>query len=145
VPAKPAPRPDPVSEFYWAGAAAGVLLVSRCAPLGHLSHPPEPSCPTCGSRTLEPVEVSGRGEVYSYTVVRQAFDAAFLADVPYVVALVELEEQRGLRVLANLVDVEADAVTVGMPVAVGFEVRGDQRLPQFRPRRATAPPAPGRR
>jgi hypothetical protein len=71
--------------------------------------------------------------VYSFTVVRQAFDPAFLREVPYVVALVELDEQPGLRVLANLVDVALDAVEIGMRVAVAFEDRGDQVVPQFRP------------
>jgi uncharacterized OB-fold protein len=70
--------------------------------------------------------------VYSFTVVRQAFDEAFLGEVPYVVALVELPEQAGLRVLTNLLEVEPDDVEVGMPVELTFETRDGQALPQFR-------------
>src|SRR5262245_62080466 len=74
---KPAPAPDDVSAFYWEGAARGVLVVAACVPAGHLNFPPDVACSVCGSRELEPHEVSGRGSVYSFTVVRQAFDTAF--------------------------------------------------------------------
>jgi uncharacterized protein len=133
---KPTPAPDDISRFYWDGARDGVLLVAQCSN-GHLSHPPAPSCPHCGSRALEPHAVSGRGTVYSFTVVRQAFDEAFRGSVPYLVALVELPEQTGLRVLTNLLEVEPDDVEVGMPVELTFEARDGQSLPQFRP--ASAP------
>lgn len=129
---KPTPVPDDVTRFYWEGAHDHELRVARCAN-GHLSHPPAPSCPHCGSRELEPHAVSGRGTVYSFTVVRQAFDEAFLGEVPYLIALVELPEQSGLRVLTNLLEVEIDDVEVGMPVELTFETRDGQALPQFRP------------
>jgi hypothetical protein len=136
VPGKPVPVGDDVTAFYWDGVAAGELRVSRCVPHGHLSHPPEVSCPVCGSALLEPLAVSGRGVVYSFAVVRQAFDPSFLPELPYVVALVELDEQRGLRVLSNLVDCDVDAVEIGMPVEVTFETRDGAIIPQFRPRRS---------
>jgi hypothetical protein len=134
VTSKPVPVPDAVSAAYWDGAVAGELRVSRCAPRGHLSHPPDVSCPVCGSTTLEPVPVSGHGSVYSFTVVHQAFDSAFLSELPYVVALVELDDQPGLRVLTNLVECDVDAVEIGMPVEVTFEARDGVVIPQFRPR-----------
>ncbi|HXY94114.1 MAG TPA: Zn-ribbon domain-containing OB-fold protein [Acidimicrobiia bacterium] len=129
----PVPEGDALTAFYWDGAAAGRLLVTRCVPHGHLSHPPEVSCPVCGSEEVVPVEVSGRGSVYSFTVVRQAFDPAFLAELPYVVALVELDEQPGLRVLTNIVECDVDAVEIGMAVEVTFEARDGTAIPQFRP------------
>lgn len=134
VPAKPVPVADGVTAFYWEGAAAGELRVLRCAPRAHLSHPPEVSCPECGSTDLEPVTISGRGSVYSFAIVRQAFDPAFLPELPYVVALVELDEQPGLRVLSNIVECDIDAVEIGMPVEVTFDVRDGTVVPQFRPR-----------
>jgi hypothetical protein len=134
VAAKPVPVADDVTAFYWDGAAAGELRVSRCVPNGHLSHPPEVSCPVCGSDVLEPLGVSGLGVVYSFAVVRQAFDPSFLPELPYVVALVELDEQRGLRVLSNVVDCDVDAVEIGMAVEVTFEARDGAVVPQFRPR-----------
>jgi uncharacterized OB-fold protein len=78
-------------------------------------------------------EVSGRGRIYSFTVVRQAFDPSFAEGLPYVVALIEIEEDRTVRVLSNVVDVDPGQVEVGMPVKVSFEKRGDTVLPVFRP------------
>ena len=130
---KPAPLPDPVTEFYWAGAGQHELLVAACVPHGHLNFPPDVSCAVCGARELEPHAVSGNGAVYSFTIVRQAFDPSFADDVPYVIALVELDDQPGLRLLTNLVHVEPERVAVGDRVRVVFEARGSATLPQFAP------------
>jgi len=130
---KPVPEPEEASAFYWDGAARGELLVTRCLPNGHLFHPPDVSCPVCGSDELRPFAVSGRGTVYSFAVVRQAFDPAFLADVPYVVALVALDEDPTVRIVTNIVSTPVDDVVVGMPVEVVFETRGAHHIPQFRP------------
>lgn len=130
--ALPVPLPDPVSDFYWDAARRGELAALRCGACGLLHHPPEVACPHCGATDLRPEALSGRGTVYASTVVRQAFDTSFVGQVPYVVALVDLAEQPGLRVLANVVDVAPEAVAIGTPVEVTFEHRGDAALPQFR-------------
>ncbi|MEX1006626.1 MAG: Zn-ribbon domain-containing OB-fold protein [Acidimicrobiia bacterium] len=130
---KPTPAPDDVTAFYWRGAAEGELLVLRCAACGYLSHPPDVSCARCGAVALDPVEMSGLGSVYSFAIVRQTYDPAFLPEVPYVVALVELDEQPGLLLLANIVEIEPELVEIGMRVEVTFEHRGDDAVPQFRP------------
>jgi uncharacterized OB-fold protein len=130
---KPVPAPDEVTDFYWSAARRGELAVAACRPHGHLNFPPEVSCAVCAARELEPRVVSGRGTVYTFAIVRQAFDPAFAGDVPYVVALVELDEQPGLRLLTNVVGVAPDMVAVGDRVHVVFEQRGDERLPQFTP------------
>ncbi len=77
--------------------------------------------------------MSGRGTVYSFTVVRQAFDPAFVNQLPFIVALIEPEEAPSVRVLTNIVDTDPADVRVGMPVEVTFENHGDWALPQFRP------------
>jgi uncharacterized protein len=138
---KPTPEPDEVTAFYWRGAAEGTLLVLRCEACGYLSHPPDVACARCGAADLDPAPMSGLGAVYSFTVVRQAFDPAFLPEVPYVVALVELDEQPGLVLLANVVDIDIDAVEIGMRVEVSYEDRGDHTVPQFRPSEHAAAPA----
>jgi uncharacterized OB-fold protein len=131
---KPTPEPDDVSAFYWRGAAVGELLVLRCAACGYLSHPPDVACARCGAAVLDPEPMSGLGAVYTFTVVRQAFDPEFLPEVPYVVALVELDE--GVRMLGELVDVEPAAVSVGMPVEVALTRIDDElTLPFWRPQR----------
>lgn len=132
---RPVPVPDETSAFHWRAARDGRLAVQRCGACGHWQYPPEVGCPSCqaGEDRLVPTDVSGRGTVFSFTVVRQAFDVAYLDALPLVVALVELEEDAGLRILTNLVDVEPGAVSVGMSVAVAFEALGDGALPVFRP------------
>jgi len=131
VTAKPAPAPDTFSEPYWRGAADGRLVLPRCGQ-GHLSYPPGPACPRCGSRALVPTEVPGAGTVYSFTVVRQSADPAFADDVPYVVALIELDAQPGLRLLTNIVESDLERITIGAAVEAVYEPRGDQVVPQFR-------------
>jgi len=92
------------------------------------------ACPQCQSEDVRPTDVSGRGTVYSFTVVRQAFDPAYAEELPYLVALVELEEDPSLRLLSNLVELEVPDAAVGMPVEVVFVERNGQALPMFRPR-----------
>lgn len=89
--------------------------------------------PRCQSEDLVATDVSGRGIVYSFTSARQAFDPAFGEGIPYVVALVELDEDPGLRVLSNVVGIAPEEVSVGLPVAVAFEQRDDAALPVFTP------------
>ncbi len=137
---KPAPVPDEFSAPYWQGANDGELVLPRCVN-GHLSYPPGPSCPHCGADDLTPTPVPGEGTLYSFTVVRQSADPAFADDLPYVVALVELDAQPGLRLLTNVVECDPDDLTIGAPVEVCFEPRRHQAVTQFRPV-STAPVSP---
>lgn len=108
-------------------------MVQRCAACRRFQYPPDVACVHCQSTDLVGTEVSGHGVLYSYAVVDRSFHAGFVDEVPYVVALVELDEQPGLRVLTNLVDAPADSLAVGQAVTVTFETRSDVVLPQFRP------------
>ena len=130
---RPLPLPDEVSQFFWDGAREGRLLVQGCQRCSKLQYPPDVVCVHCQSVELAPVEVSGRGRLWSYTVVERVFHAGFADAVPYVVGLIELDEQEGLRLLTNVVDAEPDQLGVGLPVEVTFEDRGEVVLPQFRP------------
>ena len=93
-------------------------------------HPPRGECPVCGG-PLEPRAVSGRGTVFTFTINRQAFRPD--VPVPYVIAIVELEEQSGLRFTTNIVGCDPEAVRIGMPVTVAFEQAGEAWVPVFRP------------
>lgn len=123
------PVPDDVTAQFWEGVAEGVLRVQRCDDCGRHVFYPRAVCPHCGSTWLSWVEASGAGEVHAFTVVHRA-PADYRDEAPYVVALVDLEE--GVRMMTRLVDVEPAAVRVGMPVEVA--IRGEPRLPHFRPR-----------
>lgn len=122
-----APTITPDSQPFWDGCARGELLLQRCSDCGTLRHPPSPGCPHCRSARSAWTPASGRGTIYTFTVVRQALGKGWDEHVPYVVAVIELVE--GVRMLSNLVNVPPEAVQIGMPVEVVFT----DGLPLFRP------------
>jgi uncharacterized protein len=133
---QPAPLPDQTSAFYWSSAAEGRLAVQTCQNCGADHHPPVVACSRCQSEELSPTQASGDGNVYTFTVVRQAFDPAYLERIPYLVALIELDDHPSVRILSNLVGVDPADVYVGMAVEVTFEDQDGTVLPMFQPRRS---------
>jgi hypothetical protein len=129
----PLPRPTALSRPHWDGCREGVLRVQRCRDCGHFVFIPQPLCTRCQSDALDWTASSGRGVVYSYSVVHRPPRPAFA--VPYVVAIVELEE--GWHMLTNVVECRPEDVRVGLPVEVAFRRMSDEiTLPCFRPRAA---------
>jgi len=132
---RPLPRPDHTSAVFWAGCADGRLLYQHCGTCGADQFYPRPICLACGA-TPGWATSGGRGRVYSFTIVRQQHAAPFRELVPYVVAMIELDE--GVRLMGNVVDCEPESVAVGMPVEVFFApVEDDLALPFWRPARPT--------
>lgn len=127
----PLPRLTPESDFYWTGGAVGQLRILRCQACGHFLHPPTPLCRACGSDTLTPEAVSGRGAVWTFTVSHQQLLPSLAT--PYVVAVIELAEQADLHVTTRLIDVDPDDVVIGMAVQVRFERYDEVYLPLFAP------------
>ncbi len=125
------PRITDANEFFWTSGADGHLRFLRCGACGYWIHPPGPICPVCHSKALAPEAVAGTAVLHTYTVNRQAWLPGF--DPPYVVAIVELPEQEGLRLTTNLVNCALDDVRIGMPVRVVFEQWEDVWLPLFEP------------
>jgi uncharacterized protein len=125
------PDPTPESAAFWAGGQRGELLIYRCANCGHWFHPPAPACFRCRSRDVAPEPVSGRASVAAFTVNRHQWFEGF--PPPYVVAIVELDEEPDVRLTTQIVDCPVDDVRTGMPVEVVFEHREDVWLPLFRP------------
>jgi uncharacterized OB-fold protein len=129
---RPLPLPDPDSAFFWEATARRQLEILRCQTCKTWVHYPKPSCWNCGGAVLKPEKVSGRGIVYSYTVTHQDVPGY---EAPFAVVIVELEEQAGLRMVSNVVDVPPDDVRIGMPVEVTFQpVAEDVWLPLFKKR-----------
>jgi uncharacterized protein len=135
VPARMLPTLDDHNRAFWTGGADGQLHIAFCAQCGVWVGPPAADCPDCDG-VLQPRPVSGRGTVFTYTVNHQPFNPA--VPVPYVIAIVELEEQADLRIATNIVDCEPDSVHIGLPVEVRFEPQavGDESvyMPVFAPR-----------
>jgi uncharacterized OB-fold protein len=131
---KPIPMITPESERYWQGCKQHELWLRYCNSCAKAYFYPRDICPSCGSREVTWKQASGRGSIYTFAIVQRAPTPAFAEDVPYVNAIVELEE--GPRMLASLVGVEAEPgkVSVGMPVEVTFEdISEEISLPKFRP------------
>ena len=114
----PVPVADIDSAPFWAGLRRHELAILRCADCRTFVHPPQASCPKCLSLDLAAETVSGRGTVYSFTVVNREFAPGIKP--PYVAALVDLVEQDGLRLVTNLINVRIADVRIGMPVRVVF-------------------------
>jgi uncharacterized OB-fold protein len=122
---------DGDSRPYWEGLTQGELRIQRCKSCMKAVFYPRAICPHCHSDRLEWIVASGRGTIYTYTVAHQAF-GVFAADVPFVVALVELEE--GVRMMSRIIDAPRERVTIGAAVQVTFAGGGGEELtlPYFR-------------
>ena len=130
VPFRILPAVDPDNEHFWLGGAEGELRFLRCQACGYWLHPPAPYCPRCGGRDVAPDAVSGRGEVWSFTVNHHSWDGS---SEPWAIVLVELEEQGGLRLTSNMVGCSPDDISIGMAVQVVFEARDGIWFPLFQP------------
>ena len=131
-PTRPLPRVDePDTADFWAGTLQAELRYQQCDDCGAVIWHPRPHCTGCLDGHLSTHVASGRGTVYSYSVVRQSYHPFFRTRAPYVVAWIDLEE--GPRLLSNVVGIDADAVTCGMPVQVEWEEHESCSIPLFRP------------
>ena len=131
---KPLPVPTEFSRPFWEGTRRHELLLQRCRRCDRCRWTPQPACPWCLSEEYAWSPASGRGALYSWTAVHRPPDpVAFAEDVPYIVAIVKLEE--GPYMLTNLVDCPQEEARAGMPVQVVFERATEEiTLYRFRPR-----------
>lgn len=128
---KPVPLPDRDTAPYWEAARSSRLSLPKCPSCGKLYFPPKPRCPVCLHETLEWVDVSGAGVVHSFCIMHMSLVPGF--EPPYVIGVIELDEQPGLMITTDLVDCPPDAVRIGMAVEVLFEQRTETvAVPQFR-------------
>lgn len=125
------PLLTPENAAFWQGGQHGRLMVHHCQACSRWFHPPAPVCPRCNSLDVAPKAVSGSGTVATCTVNHQAWTPE-LAE-PFVVAIIELDDQPGLRLLSNVVDIAPEQVHIGLAVQVRFEPHEDVWLPLFEP------------
>lgn len=124
---------DAESEPFWAATKDRQFLIRHCTACGRNHFYPRHYCPYCWSEACEWQAASGKGRIYSYTVIHHNDVPPFKDMLPYIVVLIDLDE--GVRVTANLVECTPDVVHVGLPVEVIYEhINDDITLPQFRPR-----------
>jgi len=121
----PAPPLNPEIQPFFDAAAQGRLTIKRCAGCRQFHHYPRTLCPFCGSDRTEWVTASGRGTIYSFSVMRRV-------PVPYAIAYVTLEE--GVTMMTNIVDCDLDALRIGQTVRVVFKpTEGGPPVPMFTP------------
>jgi uncharacterized OB-fold protein len=130
---RPAPLLTEDNAFFWEAATSHRLVAQRCADCGRYRHPPRPMCPACNSMAVDIVELRGRGTIYSFSVIHHPPSPFF--EYPVLAVLVELEE--GIRLVSNLVGVDAAAIAgtslIGRAVEVEFTpTANDQAVPVFR-------------
>ncbi len=123
------PQLDDLNRPFWTGGRDGKLMILRDRRTGRWVHPPERQALENEHLAAEPV--SGRGSVFTFTVNHHRYHPE--VPVPYVIALVELDEQPGLRLPANIVGCPVEDVHIGMRVRVDFEEHGEVFVPVFRP------------
>lgn len=125
------PALDAENRDFWTGGATGKLLICRCRQCQRYIHPPSAACSVCESLELGAEPVSGLATVVSFSVNHQPWVAD--QQVPFVLAVVELDEQAGLWVMTNIVGCEPSSVFIGQRVQVQFEALDDVWLPVFAP------------
>ena len=132
APQKPLPVITESTAPFWEGTRRSEFLLQRCLSCDEPRFPPKPVCSHCWSTEHRWVPAAGTGSVYSYTVVHRAGMPAFREDVPYVIAVIDLDE--GVRVMSNLVGCDPEDVSVGMAVRVLFEEASEEMtLYRFEP------------
>ena len=130
----PRPVPNIDDEAFWDGCQNDELRMQRCAACKKYRWLPRPMCPSCNALEYEWVTVSGRGRVFSWTIIVHPVHPAANEKVPYNVAQVQLDEDPDLILVTNLVDIDNDAIRIDMPVeAVFVEHEPGVKIPKFRP------------
>jgi uncharacterized protein len=124
------------NEHFWRGGRDGELRFLRCQQCRYWLHPPTPVCPQCHSKDLAPEAASGRATVHTFTINHQPWYPGLR--VPFVLAIVDLPEQDGLRLTTNIVGCPMEDVVIGMPVRVTFQPYEDVWLPFFTPEGAAS-------
>jgi uncharacterized protein len=125
------PALTPLNAFFWTAGRNGRLAILRCTSCGEWLHPPSPLCSACLSRHVTPQEVSGLGTIETFTVNHQQWTPDI--SIPYVIAIVSLDDCPAVRLTTNLVECAPESVRIGGRVSVVFAQQEDVWLPLFRP------------
>ncbi len=133
-PPRPTPTPTQENDFYWEKCREHELWLRSCNACTEPYFYPRDMCPTCHSRDTTWVQASGRGTVHAYAVVERPPMPAFNAEVPYITALIKLEEGPILPTRIVGVEPHPESVNIGMAGHIEFEdVSETIALPVFRP------------
>ena len=127
----PQPLADATTLPFWRAAAEHRLVVQRCTACGRTRLPPAPVCPECRSADADWQQLSGRGELYTYTIVHRPIAAG--QPLPTVIAVIALAGAGGLRMISNLVGAKPEEIEIGAPVELVWEdMSAELAIPRFR-------------
>jgi len=131
---KQSPVPDALDAPFWDACNHDRLTIQYCERCHRYQHPPQDSCPECGIRSLTWREVAGRGTIYTFIVVHDTPIALLQPDVPYNVAVIDLDDAPGVNMMSHLPGTPAGEVPIGAPVEVIFEATAatSQKVPEWR-------------
>jgi uncharacterized OB-fold protein len=129
---KPLPEVQAYSQPFWDATKQNKLLIQTCGDCDATIFFPRQQCPNCWSTNLGWMEASGKGEIYAFSVTYEGVEAAFVEDLPIVLAWVDLPE--GIRMQSNIIECDPESVEIGQQVEVVFKKVNDEiTLPYFRP------------
>lgn len=131
VPKRPLPDITPMNDYFWLGGKNGSLNILHCNDCQTFIHPFTARCTKCSSSNISPKAVSGKGKVVGFTVNHQPWTKGL--DLPYVIALIAINEQEDIRLLSDMQECPPDDVHIGMPVEVYFEEQDGVYIPLFKP------------
>jgi len=128
---KPLPVTNEDNAPYWEYCHKHELRMQKCTPCGHIRFPVSVICPKCHSMESEWTRLSGKGKVYSYVIYHLAYHPSYKNDIPYAVAIIQLDE--GPRMESNITGCKVEDIKIDMPVEVYFDdVTEDISLPKFK-------------
>jgi uncharacterized OB-fold protein len=129
---KPIPVPSVEAQPYWDGLRDRKLLMPRCDACGKYWFPPSLLCPHCNAMKWTWASTSGHGRIFSYVVYHRVYHPGFADEVPYAVAVIELDE--GSRMISNVIGIAPDKLACDMRVEVVYQpITETITLPKFKP------------
>jgi uncharacterized OB-fold protein len=129
---KSTPPIDPWTRPFWQAARQGKLMIQQCQSCRRHIFYPRIICPFCFSEQITWVESTGKGKIYTFSVVQNNAPSTFIPDMPFIIAIVRLDE--GVQMMTNIVGCDPSQVHCDMPVTVVFEKLNDEiTLPKFKP------------
>jgi uncharacterized OB-fold protein len=130
-----APVSESFEEGFWEGIKRRELVFQRCGKCGEWLHPPRPMCHKCKSFDLRWEKSTGKGKIYSYVTFTREVNPLYV--VPFEVVLVEMDDEKPVRMVANMLDTQPEELYIGMPVDLDFfDVSPTQVIPIFKKRKA---------
>ena len=125
--------PDAWSEPFWDAAKEHRLVFAKCTSCGTFRYPAAPFCGSCLSQSIDWIQSTGRATLYTFTIIRHGVTPDLLGSVPYVLAVVDVDDAPGVRMITNIVGCDFDALEIGQALEVYWHDTSEATIPRFTP------------